>query len=279
MVGIVGGRSVSSLLLIATMVAVTSGSAVARTGGGESGAGDSTALERGIYWYENRAKNANGSRADPEPINRAIDHLTEAWQTNPSETAARYLLRAYYVKGTYVPLDQAEKESVFATGKKLGETMIDSYPESVPVLFGYTINLGRWAEVYGMFAAAREGVAGRIRELCRRMIELNPEYAGGGPHRVLGLLHHDAPYIPFLLTWPSDQKALANLEKAHAIAPNDPANVYHYARMLHAVGKTDRALRQLETLKGVTPRPGHRLEDRRILTEAQNFRQTLLPNK
>lgn len=233
--------------------------------------GSMTPLEKGRYWFDRRAQGANGDEADSEPINKALEHLDRAMSENPSETAAAYLLRSYYVKGTYVPLSQAEKEDVFATGKKRGEKLIEQFPESVAVLYGYTSNLGRWAEVYGIFSAAREGVADRVRELCERMIEIDSTYAGGGPYRVLGILHQEAPYIPFILSWPSNEKAIKNLEKALEIAPQDPGNIYHYARVLNAVGRTEEALGQLEKLKDRTARESHRLEDRRILTKAKKL--------
>lgn len=236
---------------------------------------NSNPLEEGIQWFNQRASGAQNDQAQPEPINKAITKLEQAIDDNPSETAAVYLLRSYYFKGTFVPQSQSEKEDVLAKGKRLGETMIDTFPRSVGIHYGYTANLGRWAEVYGTLSAAQEGVAGTIRNECNRMIELDPTYEHGGPYRILGLVYHDAPYIPFFLTWPSNNEAIKYLEKSLDVAPNDPANNYQYARVLHAKGETDRALDRLNDVLEMEPRTDYLLEDRRTIADARDLKKKI----
>ena len=49
--------------------------------------------------------------------------------------------------------------------------MIESYPESAPARYWYLVNLGSWAEVYGIFSAAKEGVADLMRGHSNKIIQ------------------------------------------------------------------------------------------------------------
>lgn len=234
--------------------------------------GDSAPLEKGLYWFGKRAEISSGKvKANTEALNRAIKFLEKAHEENPSETTAYHLLNAYHVKGIGLSLSQTEKQELFARGKTFGEQMVEEYPNSVRVLYGYASNLGRWAQAYGVIASAREGVADKMRTLCQRMQDIDPTFAYAGPYRMMGIVHIDSPYIPLILTWPSDRKALENLENAKKIAPENPSNVFHYAKALHLLGRTDEALNHLKQVVQRNPRPGHPLEDRRNLKEARKF--------
>ena len=57
-------------------------------------------------------------------------------------------------------------------GKVLGEKLINLYPESVSAHYWYLINLGSWAEIYGTMSAAKEGVAGIMRNVSKRSLNL-----------------------------------------------------------------------------------------------------------
>ena len=54
-------------------------------------------------------------------------------------------------------------------GKDLGEKLIISYPESAAARYWFLVNLGSWAEVYGTMAAAKEGVAGLMRNHAKKI--------------------------------------------------------------------------------------------------------------
>lgn len=73
-----------------------------------------------------------------------------------------------------------KRREVLTQGKRLGQRMVEEHSRSVPLLFWYAVNLGRWAEEYGLLAAAGEGVPGRMRKLCEEIIRLEPRYREGG---------------------------------------------------------------------------------------------------
>ena len=114
-------------------------------------------LENGITAYNNRADGSDGIIAQSKNINRAIRHFERAMKIDAlEEVAAVYLLRCYYYKGTFVLIDEDARKAEYNKGKSLAEKMIAKYPNSAALRFRYLTCLGKWAEVYGIFAAAKE---------------------------------------------------------------------------------------------------------------------------
>ena len=94
-------------------------------------------------------------------------------------------------------------------------------------------------------AAAKEGVAGLMRNHAKKIIELDPKYANGGGYFMLGAVHFKSPYIPFILSWPDNDIALKNLEKAYGVGISTPSQTVYLARVLHKDGQKDRAISTL----------------------------------
>ena len=124
------------------------------------------------------------------------------------------IAKAYYFKGEYVFRDENDKKNIFDKGKELAEKYISIYPESAEIRYWYLVNLGSWAEVYGILKAAREGVADIMKEQSEKIIVLNPNYKNGGGYFMLGAVHLKSPYIPFLLSWPDKDEAVKYLQLA-----------------------------------------------------------------
>ena len=99
-------------------------------------------------------------------------------------------------------------------GKDLGEKYIVKYPDSPDFRYWYLVNLGSWAQVYGILIAAREGVADIMKTHSEKIIVLDPEYQDGGGYFMLGAVHYKSPYIPFLLSWPDNDEAIKYLQLA-----------------------------------------------------------------
>ena len=100
------------------------------------------------------------------------------------------------------------KKKIFNKGKALGEKYIQKYPNSVQFRYWYLVNLGSWAQVYGILTAAREGVADQMKTHSEKIIALDPNYQDGGGYFMLGAVHYKSPYIPFLLSWPDNDDAI-----------------------------------------------------------------------
>lgn len=223
------------------------------------------AFEHGKTLYGQRAADADSFLANPTNINKAIEVFRQSLDQNiKAEQSAAYLLRSYYFKGMYTGLSEDQQQKIHDKGRSLGEEMMERFPNSVPVKFWYSANLGRWADVHGFVKAATSGVAKKLRRVCEDIIELDPKYQGGGGYRILAQVHFHAPSIPLVMGWPSNDKALEFAEKTMDIAPEHPANRLLYAQILLEFDRLDEARNQLNYLLDMDLRPTHPVEDRYI---------------
>ena len=110
------------------------------------------------------------------------------------------------------------------------------------------VNLGSWAEVYGIIAAAREGVADIMRTESLKIIEMDPNYQNGGGYFMLGAVHYKSPRIPFLLSWPSIDEAVKYLTMAYETCSTTPNQTVYLAQALKKDGRDKRAKNLLQEL-------------------------------
>ena len=157
-------------------------------------------------------------------------------------------MRSYYFKGKFIAKTDDEKKKVFSKGKKLGEILVELYPSSAAARYWFLVNLGSWAEVYGTMAAAKEGVAGLMKNHAKKIIEIDPNYSNGGGYFMLGAVHFKSPYIPFILSWPSNDLAIKNLKKAYSIGDSTPSQTVYLAQALFKDGQKDKAKSYLREL-------------------------------
>ncbi len=206
-------------------------------------------FQRGVRSYDARAEGARGLNVQPGPINYAIKEFKKAY-TNPDKelNAGVYLMRSYYYKGKFIAKNDEQKKAIFNEGKILGETLIKAYPQSPAARYWYLVNLGSWAEVYGVFAAAKEGVANNMKDHAKKIIELDSEYSNGGGYFMLGAVHFKSPYIPFILSWPSNDKAIEYLTKAHSTGDSTPSQIVYLARSIYKNGQHNKAISLLNEL-------------------------------
>ena len=221
-----------------------------------------THYERGVLLYEKRADKAKDLKANTESMDQAINEFLKAFKTSASElNSGIYLLRCYYYKGKFVAKDDQEKKEFFNQGKALGEKLIGLYPDAVGAYYWYLVNLGSWAEVYGILSAAKEGVANTMLEYSTKIIDIDPNYSDGGGYFMLGAVHLKSPYIPFILSWPSDEIALNYLSLAYKTGDSTPSQTVYLARALYANGKKEKAISLLTSLLGEEISESYKLED------------------
>jgi tetratricopeptide (TPR) repeat protein len=223
-----------------------------------------TELEQGKTWYAKRTNHG--------AIDSAIFYLDKALKdTELEKEAALTLMKCYYFKGTFSGLTKDQKKKIFNKGKVLGEKMHKKYPKSAPVTYWLAVQWGRWAEVYGKLAAARQGVADKLKVLSEEVIRLDPKYDDGAGYRLLGRIHHQSPRIPFILSWPSNQEAIKNLRKARDISPDNVTTNLFLAEVLLDEDHKEEAIKILEALVRTKARAGNRKEDNSDLRKARKL--------
>jgi tetratricopeptide (TPR) repeat protein len=226
-------------------------------------------LEIGQSLYERRASGASDLKVHPATIDQAIQHFQKALDQKPmGEEAAIYLLKSYLYRGQFASKDADEEKAVFTKAKEYGERLLKQYPNSAGVQFYSAANLGKWAEGNGVIAAARAGVADKLKESAEKIIELDPNYEQGAGYYLLGIIHYKTPRIPLILTWPDNEKALTYLRKALELNPDRLSIQIALAEALLKTNKKQEALLLLRDVSQKNPLENHLLEDRRDIAEA-----------
>ena len=233
-------------------------------------------INEGVEYYQKRQEGSKGRLASVENINKAIEHFSSALLTPESEKdATLYLLKSYYYKAEFAVQDKEEKKGIFNRGKALGEKYIEKYPDSVEFRYWYLVNLGSWAQVYGILTAAREGVSDLMKINSEIIIELDPEYRNGGGYFMLGAVHFKSPYIPFLLSWPDNDEAIKYLQLAVETGKAEMNQKNYLAQAINKDGQVEKARKLLTEVINTEPDPANLVEDLDDIKEAKQLLEDL----
>ena len=211
-------------------------------------------FDKGIEYYNRRHENCIEDRADPVYITKAISFFESCLNDQKTEKlASLYLLKSYYFKAKFTESDKDKKKEVLKKGKGLGQDLIVKNSESVEHIYWYLVNLGSWAEVYGVLSAAKEGVADKMRMYSKQIIEMDPNYEDGAGYFMLGAVHYKSPYIPFLLSWPSNSDAIKWLELAYNTGESKIAQAVYLAMAYKKDGQKIKAVELLDKVMSSSP--------------------------
>lgn len=233
--------------------------------------------------FARRAEGARGALADAAHADAAVAAYRRALAEAPGDLSRLAgLLRALHFRGAYCGAQGETRRAFFDEGRKLAQAAIDALekpleerPEAerlqklraVPgvagVYYWSTANWGEWALLAGKFAAARSGVAGKVRDQAATAAALDPGLDEGGGDRVLGRLHDQTPKIPFVTGWVNKRKAMEHLRRSLAIGPESRTTwVFLGEAMLdHEPEKRAEALALLRRAADEPPRPERAVED------------------
>lgn len=241
--------------------------------------------------FARRSQGAIDDVADKLEVDAAIALYRRALALAPRDVEILgRLMRALHFRGAYTGAGPEEKKAIFEEGRKMGQDAVDRLEaqakatrglsriealrlvKGTPALYLWTAgHWGEWALVRGKFAAARSGIAGKLRDLSQTVIDLDPAFEDAAGYRLLGRLHSEAPKIPFITGWVSRDKALQYLRRAHETGPRHPVTWYFLAEAIldHQPEKRGEALSLLERCANTPPRPDTLLEDARYASLAR----------
>ena len=229
-------------------------------------------FQKGVTHYNKRHEGCIEDRANPMQIEMAITYFENVLsnKTNKKE-AALYLLKSYYFKGKFAEEDRALKKKILKKGKDFGLGLIEEFPNSIECRYWYLVNLGSWAEEYGIFAAAKEGVADQMKYHSEKIISLNPEYENGAGYLLLGAVHYKAPYIPFILSWPNNKEAIKYLQLAHNTGNVEIAQMVYLSQALHKGKRKDEAIILIDKAMNIVPSNDNYASDWEWIKKAKNI--------
>lgn len=253
------------------------------------------AVARGDLAWSQRGEGHHGSQPDPEPIRRAVKAYEEALAASPDNLEVRWkLLRALYFLGDYATSEREDKLAIFQRGRELSDEsrqllaervgrlelrdeepeviaeLLAGEPQAASVYFWSAVHWGLWGRHRGKIAAARQGVAKKIRDFAEVTIRLDERLENAGGHRILGRLHAEAPRLPFFTGWVDRDRAVSELQRAVELAPHDLLSRLYLAEALveHHKKRRDEAVELLRDLVGQAPDPAFVVEDERTLADA-----------
>lgn len=283
------GRAAALLLLVSAQVLLNPTGLTATT--------LAEAVARGDQAWANRSQGHQGTRARAEPIEQAIAAYTAALDEEPTHLEARWkLLRALYFKGEFVLDDDEARRDLFAHGREIADTgrhqierqyhlaedSLEMNPQQVAdaigsdetaaeVFFWSSTHWGLWGRYRGKFAAAREGVATKIRKFAEIVILLDEDIENAGGHRVLGRLHSEAPKIPLITGWIDRERAISELRRALELAPTDLLTQVFLAEALldYRPEKSEEAIDILNAVVASEPNPEWLVEEIKAIEDAR----------
>lgn len=225
-------------------------------------------LEKAEDFFEKRSEIIQDRKANSDNIDKAIEHFMRSDQ-EPEKTIG--LLKSYEYKASWTNNSQEEQKELYNKAIELAKNKSDEYPENGAIAYWHAANYARWADLIDITEAAQEGVLDEIKSLSEKAIELDEDYNQAGALRLLGGLHLEAPNIPLVITWPSDEEALRLLRKAYKIAPQHPPNAYFYAKTLHELEHNEEAKEILEDLIKREERESYFLVDQKYIQKGQEY--------
>ncbi|WKK75853.2 tetratricopeptide repeat protein [Marivirga salinae] len=225
-------------------------------------------LEKAEQFFEKRSEIVEDGKANSENIDKAIEYYKLSNQ-EPEKTVG--LLKSWEYKASWTNVSQEEQKELYNKAIELAKNKSADYPENSAIAYWHAANYARWADLIDITRAAEEGVLNEIKELSEKAIKLDENYNQAGALRLLGGLHLEAPNIPLIITWPSNDEAYRLLKKAYEIAPQHPANVYLYAKVLHELEKDEKAKEILNDLIKREERESYFLVDQKYIQKGQEY--------
>lgn len=149
-------------------------------------------------------------------------------------------------------------------------TALATIAEAKEAHFWAAISWGLWGTSHSALAAARRGVAKRIRNHAEVLIELDEAFADAGGLRLLGRLHTKAPKVPLVSGWIDRSLGIRLLRRANELSTADLRNPLFLAEALldHVRGGKTEAQQLLADLIARKPRSDWLAEDGESLDEA-----------
>jgi tetratricopeptide (TPR) repeat protein len=254
-------------------------------------------LDQADQHFSRRSIGAIDLVAKPQEVDAAIELYRKALASDSRNIVMlSKLLRALHYRGAYTGLEGEAKKAFFEEGRNLGQHAVDRLEADAaeargmsriealrlvkgsPDLYLWTaVHWGEWGLARGKFASARNGVAGRLRDLAQTLIDLDPLFDDAAGYRMLGRIHAEVPRILFITNWVSHDKGVQYLRRANRSAPDNPVNCAFLAEAIvdHEPEKKDEARKVLEHCVSLTPRPDRVLEDEMYMSDARALLEKL----
>jgi Tfp pilus assembly protein PilF len=202
-------------------------------------------------------------REDLTRVEQGIVLLREAAAADPDNYDAEWrLAKTNYYLATHTNNDNRDK--AFREGVDAGKAAVKLQGEKPEGHFWLGANYGGSLE-----SGSIAGVASMddVRKEMDTVLKINEGYQDGSAYMVLGLLDLKAPKI----VGGDPQKAVAEMEKGLRFGNGNAFLHFHLAEAYQAVGRSEDARQQLNTILGMTPNPNYLPEYKEAQTQARQL--------
>lgn len=258
-------------------------------------AADPPRLAEADALWRARARGQAGGEPDPAPIRRALEAYESLLARRPDDLEIRWkLLRARHFYGEYVLEDGDEKLELYERTRDLADEsramLLERHDleqadaevvarafagdsRAAAIYYYSAVHWGQWGDATGRLKAARAGVGEKLRDFGRMVVAIDERFDEAAGHRLLGRLHTEAPWIPFVTGWVDHDVAVEELERACELAPQNPFNQVYLADALlrFRQARHDEAIRRLENVVASAPRDDQLIEDLEAIAEARRL--------
>lgn len=236
-------------------------------------------FNEGLRWYTQRNSGAIGMEAKPEHIEKAIVHFKRAYEQGEHlPESGIYLMRSYNFKSRFTMTSTTDQRKTYQLAKEIGDVLVQKYPLNAELRFEYVAAIGSWGEVMGIFRAAKEGVADKLKVQMEALIKLDPEFRNAIGERSLAVLNLRVPRIPFIISWPDKKRAVELTADIIRRYPNDLGNNVSHAEALAENGRKNEAIQYLQRALTIQPHEENLLEDLHFHVEAKKMLEKLKGN-
>ena len=161
-----------------------------------------------------------------EKIDEARRVLDRVLQNDPKCYGALWrMVRVLYYRGKFGP--EAERLDVYEKAVEWGKKAVEANDGAVEGHFWLAVAYGLYGEERGVMKSLF--LVDDIEAECKRVIEIDPKYEGGGGHRIFGRVKFKVPG----LFGGSNREALEHLRKALELGPTMPLNYSYLADVLY----------------------------------------------
>lgn len=196
------------------------------------------------------ADDAYAQRTDPAFAGLALETYEQAIAADSvSPEAAWKAARAAWWVGEFSETKKF-KTQFFQQGINFAKTALERDPDCAEAHFWLGVNYGSFGETRGVLKSLF--LVKPIREAMENVLRLNEQIAGGGAHRVLGVVDYKVPGF----AGGNRRRSLERLQKAKEIDPSDPFNLYYLAEYYATIGQVEKAKAAIADLEAA-PVPDH----------------------
>jgi tetratricopeptide (TPR) repeat protein len=154
------------------------------------------------------------------------EKIKESLKKKPSSWELYWrLARAQFYMGNRTKTEKVKRD-LYSSCKQNAERSLEFNPESAGGNYFRAICIGKIGQLDGIWSSL--SMISGFREQLERVVQLEPGFEFGGPHRALGKLFHELPFF-----WGGDLKrSIEHLKLAVQLGPDYSDNYFYLSESL-----------------------------------------------